>query len=156
MQNIEWYLAKYGESHQNAINKLIHWFCIPAIMFSLFGLLYAVPFPGGRDLLTNWATAFMAAALIYYFRLSFVMFLSFIVVGGLMVYGNHMIYQIVGQDPGQLAIVSLVIFVIAWIVQFVGHKIEGKKPSFLEDVQFLLVGPMWLLSFIYKKLGIRY
>ena len=50
---------------------------------------------------------------------------------------------------------SLAIFIVAWIGQFIGHKIEGKKPSFFEDLQFLLIGPAWLLSFIYNKLGIK-
>jgi uncharacterized membrane protein YGL010W len=58
--------------------------------------------------------------------------------------------------PGNLAYISLGIFVIAWIVQFYGHKIEGKKPSFLKDVQFLMIGPAWLMHFIYKKIGIGY
>jgi uncharacterized membrane protein YGL010W len=40
--------------------------------------------------------------------------------------------------------------------QFIGHKIEGKKPSFFKDILFLLIGPLWLLSFIYKKVGISY
>ena len=53
-------------------------------------------------------------------------------------------------------LVCAVIFVLAWIGQFIGHKIEGKKPSFLEDVKFLLIGPIWLLHFICKKIGIRY
>ena len=52
--------------------------------------------------------------------------------------------------------VCLAVFVLAWAGQFVGHKIEGKKPSFLKDLQFLLVGPMWLMHFIYRKLGIAY
>ena len=51
---------------------------------------------------------------------------------------------------------SLMIFIVAWIGQFIGHKIEGKKPSFLQDLQFLLIGPAWLLSFIYNKFGIKY
>ncbi len=51
---------------------------------------------------------------------------------------------------------ALVVFVVAWIGQFIGHKIEGKKPSFLQDLQFLLIGPVWLLGFIYRNLGIRY
>jgi len=50
----------------------------------------------------------------------------------------------------------LVVFVIAWIGQFIGHKIEGKKPSFLDDLRFLLIGPIWLLHFILKKASIRY
>ena len=45
---------------------------------------------------------------------------------------------------------------LAWIGQFIGHKIEGEKPSFFEDLQFLLIGPAWLLGAIYQKLGIRY
>jgi uncharacterized membrane protein YGL010W len=58
--------------------------------------------------------------------------------------------------PGMLAYISLAVFVVAWIVQFYGHKIEGKKPSFLKDVQFLMIGPAWLMHFIYKKIGIGY
>ena len=49
---------------------------------------------------------------------------------------------------------SMLIFIFACIGQFIGHKIEGQKPSFFEDIQFLLIGPAWLLSFIYKKLGV--
>ncbi|WP_291074819.1 MULTISPECIES: Mpo1-like protein [unclassified Empedobacter] len=53
-------------------------------------------------------------------------------------------------------LVYLVVFIITWLLQFVGHKIEGKKPSFLKDLQFLLVGPIWLLGFILRKVGIKY
>ncbi len=155
-KTMQWYLDKYGESHRNATNKLIHWVCVPAIMFSLLGLIFSIPFPVERGLFTNWAAVFLALALLYYLRLSIPMFLGFIVIGGLMLLGLNAIYQAVGENAGQLAIVSLIIFVVAWIGQFIGHKIEGAKPSFLEDVQFLLIGPAWLLHFIYRKVGIAY
>ncbi len=155
-RQIDQLLEKYGESHQNPTNKLIHWLCIPAIMFSLFGLLYAIPFPVERGLFANWAAVLLAGALIYYLRLSVPMFFGFVVIGGLLLWGNHALYESLGSNPAALVKVSLVIFVIAWIVQFIGHKIEGKKPSFLEDVQFLLIGPAWLLHFIFKKVGISY
>ncbi|HMO40455.1 MAG TPA: DUF962 domain-containing protein [Saprospiraceae bacterium] len=155
-KTMQWFLDKYGESHQNATNKLIHWVCVPAIMFSLLGLLYAIPFPVARGLFTNWAAVFLALALLYYLRLSIPMFAGFLVIGGLMLWGNNAIFEAVGRNGGQLAIVSLVIFAVAWVGQFIGHKIEGKKPSFFEDVQFLLIGPAWLLHFIYQKAGIRY
>ena len=51
---------------------------------------------------------------------------------------------------------SIVAFVILWIMQFVGHHIEGKKPSFFKDIQFLLIGPAWVIGFIYDRLGIDY
>ncbi len=155
-RQIDQLLEKYGESHQNPTNKLIHWLCIPAIMFSLFGLLYAIPFPAERSLFANWAAVLLAGALIYYLRLSLSMFLGFVVIGGLLLWGNHALYISLGSDPTALVKVSLAVFVLAWIGQFVGHKIEGKKPSFLEDLQFLLIGPAWLLHFIFKKAGIPY
>ncbi len=156
MAKIDLLLEKYGESHQNGINKMIHWICVPAIMFSLFGLLYSIPFFTERTLYTNWATYALLLALVYYMRLSKPMFVGFILIGGAMVYGVHAIYKFTYDDAIMLAIISFVIFAVAWIFQFIGHKIEGKKPSFLEDLQFLLIGPAWLLHFIYKKVGISY
>jgi uncharacterized membrane protein YGL010W len=155
-KTMQWYLDKYGESHQNHTNKLIHWICVPAIMFSLFGLLYAIPFPGGRGLFANWAAVLLLGALIYYLRLSIPMFLGFLVIGSLLLLGNNAIYEAVDRQAGSLALISLDIFAVAWVGQFIGHKIEGQKPSFLEDVQFLLIGPAWLLHFVYRKVGIQY
>jgi len=152
-RKIDSLLDEYGDSHQNKTNKAIHWICIPAIMFSLFGMLYSIPFPMEVGLLTNWATVFMALTLLYYAMLSMPMFIGFLAVGSVLVGGNYILAGIVGD---KLLMVSVIIFIVAWIGQFIGHKIEGKKPSFFKDLQFLLVGPAWLLSFIYKKVGLKY
>ena len=150
-------LDKYGESHQNGTNKLIHWICVPSIMFSLFGLLYAIPFPAEpKTFYLNWGAVAMALAWVYYLRLSISMFLGFVLVGLGILYGNQLIHEAVGGSNGYHALVSVGIFAVAWIGQFIGHGIEGKKPSFLDDLQFLLIGPAWLLHFIYKKVGIPY
>jgi uncharacterized membrane protein YGL010W len=55
-----------------------------------------------------------------------------------------------------LWLTSVTIFAVAWIGQFIGHAIEGKRPSFLEDLQFLLIGPLWLLAAAYRKIGVSY
>ncbi len=81
------------------------------------------------------------------------MFLGMLVIAALMAGGVYLIQRHVSLP---LWAVSLAAFAGAWVGQFVGHKIEGKKPSFLKDVQFLLIGPAWLLSFVFKKLGITY
>jgi uncharacterized membrane protein YGL010W len=156
MVTMNWLLDKYGESHQNATNKLIHWVCVPSIVFSLFAVLYAIPFPVERSLFTNWAFVLYAASLIYYMRLSLSITLGLLLVCGAMLLGIDAIYDGTGKNAASLGYIALGIFVVAWIGQFIGHKIEGKKPSFLEDIQFLMVGPAWLLSFIYKKIGIKY
>lgn len=154
-RKIDVLLDKYGESHTNATNKLIHWVCIPAIVFSLLGLFYTIPFPIEKNMFANWAMVFTALALVYYLLLSIPLFLGFLLIGGGMAIANYYLAVALGDNMMHLW-VSIGIFFIAWVFQFIGHKIEGAKPSFLEDVQFLLIGPAWLLHYIYKKLGIKY
>ncbi len=155
MKKVDQLFQKYGESHQNPVNKTIHWIAVPSIVFSLLGLIWSIPVPEsivGSTSYVNWATPVIAFALYYYYRLSIPLTIAMMIVTFLF---SMLIVQI-EQAGWLLWRVSLIIFVVAWIFQFIGHKIEGKKPSFLEDVQFLLVGPLWLLHFIFKKLGLNY
>ena len=156
MRTLDQLLETYGESHMNATNKFIHWICVPAIMFSLLALLFAIPFFVERTMLFNWAFVFLVGAWIYYIRLSVIMFFGFVLIGGLMLWGIYGLYQMAEYDAGTLTIYAVIIFVVACIGQFIGHKIEGKKPSFLQDIQFLLIVPAWLMHFIFKKIGIGY
>ena len=153
MKTIEQWLEAYGESHQNPTNKKVHWICGPSIMFSLIGLLMSIPFPFyEKNLVFNWASVVYLGALLFYLRLSFVIFIGFALIMGAMIWLNLLMFY----AELNLPLISLLIFVFAWIGQFWGHKIEGKKPSFLQDIQFLLIGPAWLLHFVLKKAGIRY
>jgi uncharacterized membrane protein YGL010W len=156
MRRIDALLEQYGESHLNLTNKFIHWICVPAIMFSLLTLLFSIPFIIERSFLANWAMVFLVLAWIYYARLSTIMLVGFMIIGSLMVLGIVNLYSVADYNAGKLALWALIIFIVAWIGQFIGHKIEGKKPSFLQDMQFLLIGPAWLLSFVFRKLGIGY
>jgi uncharacterized membrane protein YGL010W len=157
-RKIDILLSEYGESHKNATNKLIHWICVPAIMFSIMGLFYTIPFSfiTERTIFANCASVIVLLTLVYYATLSLPIFIGFILVGGAMVAGNHYLFEWVNSYNINYVLVSIGIFAIAWIGQFIGHGIEGKKPSFLKDLQFLLVGPAWLLHFIFKSVGIRY
>jgi len=159
MRNIDSLLLEYGESHQNKTNKLIHWFCVPAIFFSVVGLVFSIPSGFLVDQLpflgdyANWATLILFLILIYYITLSPALTFGMLLFSAFCLFlANYLAISF----PGMLAYISLAVFVLAWIVQFYGHKIEGKKPSFLKDVQFLMIGPAWLMHFIYKKIGISY
>lgn len=154
MNKLDLYLDKYGESHRNSINKSIHWIAVPAILFSFLGLIWSIPVPQALQVTPyfNWASIVIAVVLYYYYRLSPAMAFGMLLIVFVM---SYLIVQI-EQSGASLWLVSLWIFVIAWIFQFIGHKIEGKKPSFLEDIRFLLIGPLWLLHFIFKKLGLNY
>jgi uncharacterized membrane protein YGL010W len=160
-RQVDVYFDKYAESHQNHTNELIHWICVPLIVFSLLGLVWAIPFPhldflGRYNGYFNWASFLIAFSLYYYYTLSPVLSFLMLWVVGLMAYGIVKLEYLAANGGPAVWISCAIIFVIAWIGQFIGHKIEGKKPSFLDDVKFLLIGPIWLLHFICKKVGIRY
>lgn len=156
MRAIQSLLDEYGESHQNHTNKTIHWICVPLIVLSVIGLFWAIPTPAVFDEVgkgwLNFGTIFASIAFFYYVALSPKLAVGMIVVVGAMIVTLYFIDQ--SSIPMWLA--SVVIFVGAWVGQFIGHNIEGKKPSFLKDVQFLMIGPLWLLHFIYRKLGLSY
>jgi len=155
MRPVQSWLDEYGESHRNPVNKSLHWICVPLILLSLVGLLWSIPVPqvfARLSPLLNWGVLFMIAALLYYYALAWRLALGMTVV-------VLVIIATVGgveQLPAPLWLVSLGVFVIAWIGQFIGHKIEGRKPSFLKDIQFLLIGPLWLLAFLYRRAHIAY
>ena len=142
-------LDEYAESHQNKLNKTIHFFCVPLIFFTIFGFLRVIPTPQSWEAipLLNWGSIAMLPTLGYYLRLSFKLFLIFIAWGAFVLIGNEWLFQ---QMAGNLVWFSLAVFALAWVGQLYGHHIEGKKPSFLKDLQFLLIGPAWIMNFLIR------
>ncbi len=157
MRKIEQLFTEYGESHQNQTNKLIHWICVPLIFWSILGFISLIPAPHFCfqyfGCISIASVVAILAVMIFYFRLSWRIGLIMIFIMLLM---EHFVYFININFEQQSWIFFLGVFVLSWIGQFYGHKIEGKKPSFLKDVQFLLIGPIWLLHFILKKLNLKY
>ena len=149
----EWF-AEYSVCHQDWANKVIHWVCVPAIAASLIGMLWSIPFPwAAAPTGLNWAVLVIALCMIFYVRLS--LKLAF----GVAIWASSVIGAIIGYEAatgGTVLVPSVIVFVVAWIGQFVGHKIEGKKPAFFYDLQFLLIGPAWVLDALYRRIGLRH
>jgi len=151
-------LEEYGKSHQNSTNKLIHWICVPLIFYSIIALVYSIPneilIPiFGDSIWANWATITLVIVLIYYAKLSIPIAIGMLLFSAVCMFVCQYLSSTVDVS---LWIIALVIFVAAWAGQFYGHKVEGKKPSFLKDLQFLLIGPAWLMHFLFEKWGIKY
>jgi uncharacterized membrane protein YGL010W len=141
MRKIDELFGRYDASHRNATNKTIHWICVPLIVWSVLAVLWVwTPVA---------AYALIALAVAYYVSISLPIAIGMLVVSLMMV-------LVLMAIPDHLLIVAAVVFVAAWIGQFIGHKIEGKKPSFFEDLTFLMIGPAWLLGFLYRRFGIPY
>ena len=140
-RRVDQLLAHYGQSHRDPRNERIHFVAIPLIMLSLVGLLFAAH---------PWlAYAFILASMVYYARLSTVFLAA---MAGLALLGLALVHAM-GE---RVLTICALIFVVAWIAQFVGHRLEGRKPSFFEDLQYLWVGPIFVLSKLFLKLGIRW
>lgn len=141
-RTIDTLLAQYSESHLNPTNEVIHLVCVPVIMFTLLGLLWSA-----HPLV---ALAFTVAAMVYYFKLSRPFAL------GMLLMAAVMLSILAALPPATVLPLSITVFVLAWIGQFIGHKIEGKKPSFFDDLRFLLIGPLFVLGFLYRRLHWAY
>lgn len=138
MKTLTEWLDEYGESHQNKLNKTIHWICVPVIYFSVVVLLHS---------LHPWAAwGALVLAMAFYVSISLPLASGMLLISIAMLAVIPFIPHVLGIAVG--------LFVVAWIMQFYGHKVEGKKPSFFKDLQFLLVGPVWLLNTVYRKLGL--
>jgi uncharacterized membrane protein YGL010W len=150
----EWF-GEYHESHAHRTNQILHAICVPFIVLSLIGFLWSVPVPGAIAEAfpwLNWATLVSALALVYYVTLS-----KWLAVGAALVLAVMFAAVSALNDlPWPLWATSLVFFVLAWIGQFVGHAYEGKRPAFCKDLQFLLIGPLWLVAALYRTLRIPY
>ncbi len=159
MKSMQNWFDEYAVSHQNATNKIIHYICVPLIFFSIVALLASIPTaglvasaPAELQNYLHFGSLLILIGLLIYIRLSLPIFLGIALFSFLCLQG--IVYLKMITIP--LWASSLTIFVLAWIGQFVGHHIEGKKPSFLKDLQFLLIGPAWILGFIYRSFGIKY
>ena len=160
MKSIQTWFDEYAGSHQNHTNKIFHFICVPLIFFSIVGLFVTIPtgflhlyFQDEPPFYLNFGTVALIFTLIFYLRLSFPIFIGMLIFSVIVMIGNYFLSTI---DEVPLWTISLLIFAFAWAGQFYGHKVEGKKPSFFKDVQFLLIGPAWILSFLYKKMNIKY
>ncbi|MDQ6755901.1 MAG: DUF962 domain-containing protein [Bacteroidota bacterium] len=155
MKTINNWLEEYGDSHKDETNKTIHWICVPTIFFTLVGLFYCIKLPIqlAPALQLNVAMILIFLVTAYYFSLSKTIWIGMLLFGLLCL---AICYYIETYTTIPLWLLCIILFVAAWVGQFYGHKVEGRKPSFLKDIQFLMIGPMWLMSFIYKKMGIKY
>jgi len=151
------WLDEYAQSHQHPTNKALHWICVPVIVWCVIGFLWCIPTPSalrsfsGASWPANWATLAVVSALIYYAFLSVPLALG---VAPVLLAMIASVAALAASIRVPLWAVCAVLFVLAWIGQFVGHAIEGKRPSFFKDVQFLLIGPLWLMAGLYRRFGL--
>lgn len=153
-RSIDRWFDKYGSDHVNPTNQKIHYVAVPLILWSVTALLWCIPVPGTWFLAGFWCALAMFAAWMFYYRAARMIGFGMLAVFVGMAWLNRWLHDSFGTTL--LLQAAIAVFVVAWIIQFIGHKIEGAKPSFLTDVVYLMIGPAWILSKVYRKLGWRY
>jgi uncharacterized membrane protein YGL010W len=152
MRTLTDWFDSYGADHAHPTNVAIHWVCVPAILWAVIALLWLVPISPAYGKPGFWCGLVMVGAFAFYWRLSHrlggVMLLVFVALGGL----TELLYRSLGR--GGLFRLAIAVFVLAWIGQFIGHRIEGRRPSFLTDLAYLLIGPAWLAAKLARRIGI--
>ena len=151
-REVERWLGNYSDDHRNPANVLIHWICVPLIVWTAVALLWVVPVPAILGRPGFWAGMAMFAALVFYLRLSRAlcagMFVLFVILGLI----TEALYREIG--PSNLMWLAIGVFVLAWIAQFVGYHIEGRRPAFFTDLVYLLIGPAWIVAKILRRIGV--
>ncbi len=154
MRTMQNWLDSYSSDHQNPTNKRLHWICVPPIVWSVVALLWIIPVPTSFLRPGSWAVLALVAAFYWYWkrshRLAAALLLAFVVLALI----THALFVQLGAAT--LRLLAVAVFVLAWIGQFIGHKFEGRKPSFLTDLAYLLIGPAWLMSKLLRRLGFKH
>jgi len=153
---VDRWLDAYGESHQNTVNEALHLICVPVIVLCLLSFLSLVPWQMPRVPALDLANLLAIASVLYYLRLSWRLALAIVPVYVMLFLGVDALKAWEAAAGPAVWQSSLGLFVVAWIGQFIGHMIEGRKPSFLDDLRFLLVGPLFVLGFLYRRLKLAY
>ena len=155
MNETDGWLRRYEETHSDLTNPVVYWAAVPMVVLGTVGLLWSLPIPDAFyeiSPLMNWGTAFLMAAAVYYFIISVSLAIGMLpfVIG---VAGINMWLD--GSDFSLLR-VSIVLLLAGIIGLWLGHRNQGGIRPVLDDLQFMMIGPAWLLSVLYKRIGIPF
>ncbi|MGA9341890.1 MAG: Mpo1-like protein [Rhodanobacteraceae bacterium] len=154
MRDVHDWFGSYADDHRNSTNRAIHWICVPAILWAVIALLWTVPVSPAIGRPGFWCALVMVAALAFYWRLSRPIAAAMFVVLVLLGLATEGLYRELGT--AHLLWLAIAVFALAWVGQFIGHGIEGRRPSFATDLTYLLIGPAWLAGKVLRRFGVAY
>ena len=148
MRTVSEFLNEYGKTHRHPSNQRIHFLCVPIILMSTlaFGWPLSLAMLGQEAVWAPYVNVTTVASMLL--LLAFYARLGRRVVMAMTVYLAISIAVIMAVETSSLPLIwtAVIAWVAAWALQFVGHNIEGAKPSFADDLVFLLIGPLFVLE----------
>ena len=151
-QGMQGWLDSYSSDHQNPTNRVLHWICVPLILWCAIAMMWTIPVPPMIGRPGFWAVLALVLAFTWYWKKSHRLAAALLVVLVLLCLLTEFAYRTLGAH--NLLLTGIGVFVVAWIGQFIGHAIEGRRPSFFTDLAYLLVGPAWLMDKLLRRFGV--
>ena len=153
-RSIDLHLARYADQYGGAHGRRIHGIAGFAILWSLVALLWCIPVPGTLAQTGIWAALAMFFAWSYCYRLSRPLGLGMLAV--FFVFGC--LCRLLEMRLGLTARLwtAVAVLVAGSIALFAGFRIEGRRPGWLTAPPGLLVGPLWVLASLYRRMGWKY
>ncbi len=152
--DISW-LTNFGAHRQDVTSPALYWVSMIALLLGFVGLLWSIPVPRAFDEISpflNWGTAFLIATLVYYFIISVSLALGMVP----FILGIAAIETWLVTLPTPVGYVASILVGISISGLCFGHYMNKGVRAVLRDVQLLMIAPIWLLSNLYKKLGIPF
>ncbi len=145
-------LGTYAAYHRDPRNIFTHFFGVPMILFAIISLLCRPGFElGGVTVVPAWLLSAVVA--VWYLRLDVRFGITMALIYAACIAGGTVL---AAQSTAVWLGGSIGLFVVGWVIQFIGHYYEGKKPAFMDDLRGLLVGPMFVTAEIGFALGLRH
>ena len=155
MSEIDNWLERYEQGHQDLSNPIVYWAAIPMVVLGTVGLLWSLPVPVQFfeiSPLLNWGSAFLMATAIYYFIISLSLAIGMLP----FLLGLAAIQLWLADSPWPAFGVSIALLVAGTVGLWLGRRGPGVVRSVLLDYQLMMIGPLWLLSVMYKRFRVPF
>ena len=155
MTDIDNWLDRYEQDHQDLRNPVVYWAAVPMVVLGAVGLLWYPPVPDQfRQIspLLNWGSAFLMATAIYYFIISLSLAIGMLP----FLLGLAAMQLWLARSPYPPLGVSIGLLVAGTLGLWLGRRDPGRVRGVLQDLQLMMIGPVWLLSMMFKRLRIPF
>ena len=155
MAETDRWLSEYGDSHRDIVYPAIYWPSVLILVPGIAGMLWSLPIPQAFTAISpflNWGSAFLMAALVYYFVISVPLAIGMLP----FMLSVASLGVLTAAADVSVAGISLGVVVVAVAGLYFGHHVSGGVRAVLRDIQLMMMGPIWLLSRLYRRLGIPF
>jgi len=155
MAETDKWLSEYGDSHRDIKSGVIYWVAVLALVVGTVGMFWSLPVPAEFRRISpvlNWGSALLMATVVYYFIISMSLAIGMLP----LVFGLAAMQIWLADSPWDIGLVSSGLFAVSLLGLYLGHRGAGGLRAVVRDIQLMMIAPVWMLSELYRKIGIPF